>query len=61
MFLADPRTQRIICEPKQSNPAILRVMSDAGMHVETVSCSCYPRSLVQTVLIQNSTVVPFPL
>lgn len=53
MFLADPRTHRIICEPKQSNPAILKVMSDAGMHVETVSYSCYARFPVQTILIQN--------
>lgn len=37
MFLADPRTLRVIGEPKKSNAAIIRTSQDAGMHLQTVS------------------------
>lgn len=37
MFLSDPRTLRIIGEPKRNNPAIIKTSCDAGMHLETVS------------------------
>lgn len=34
-FLSDPRTVRLVGEPKRSNPAILKTSVDAGMHFET--------------------------
>ncbi|KAL5534935.1 hypothetical protein ACEPAF_3025 [Sanghuangporus sanghuang] len=37
MFLADPRTWRIIGEPKRINGPIIRTSEDAGMHLETKS------------------------
>lgn len=37
MFLSDPRTLRIVGEPKRNNPAIIKTSCDAGMHLETVS------------------------
>ncbi|TDL21205.1 hypothetical protein BD410DRAFT_840675 [Rickenella mellea] len=36
LFLADPRTQRIIGEPKHGNAAIMKMSIDGGMHVQTV-------------------------
>ena len=37
MFLSDVRTVRIISEPKSINPGVVKLMLDAGMHIETVS------------------------
>ncbi|KAI0795395.1 acyl-CoA N-acyltransferase [Abortiporus biennis] len=34
LFLADPRTDRIIGEPKESNPAVLKLSLDIGMNIE---------------------------
>ncbi|EJD04589.1 uncharacterized protein FOMMEDRAFT_28247 [Fomitiporia mediterranea MF3/22] len=37
LFLADPRTTRIIGEPKRINGPIIKTSIDAGMHLETQS------------------------
>lgn len=36
MFLADPRTARIIGEPNAGNPAIIKMSIDGGMSIQTV-------------------------
>ncbi|KAI5118339.1 hypothetical protein M0805_009142 [Coniferiporia weirii] len=46
MFLADPRTARIIGEPKRNNPAIIRTSIDAGMHLETSFYFPYKHSVM---------------
>ena len=37
IFLADPRTEHAIGEPKADNGAIVQVSLDSTMHIETVS------------------------
>ena len=37
MFIADPRTERAIGEPKSNNPAIIQSSLYIGMHLQTVS------------------------
>ena len=37
LFLSDPRTLRIIGEPKASNAAVIRLSEATGMNVNTVS------------------------
>ena len=37
IFLSDPRTQRVIGEPKVSNHGVIRLSEATGMHVHTVS------------------------
>jgi len=44
LFLADPRAERVIGEPKASNAAIVKISVDNGMHVETVFDFPYKRS-----------------
>ncbi|KAF8149406.1 acyl-CoA N-acyltransferase [Crassisporium funariophilum] len=44
IFLADPRTDRVIGEPSESNRAIMKVALNAGFHVETVFDFPYKRS-----------------
>lgn len=39
MFLADPRTDRIIGEPSADNPGIKRTSDAAGLHVHSVGLS----------------------
>ena len=36
IFLADPRTAKIIGEPKRINGAIIKMSINAGMHLQTV-------------------------
>ncbi|EIW77302.1 hypothetical protein CONPUDRAFT_109849 [Coniophora puteana RWD-64-598 SS2] len=45
-FLADPRTDRVIGEPKLDNPAILKVDLDSAMHFETIFDFPYKRSVL---------------
>ncbi|KIJ64046.1 hypothetical protein HYDPIDRAFT_91251 [Hydnomerulius pinastri MD-312] len=49
LFLADPRTERVIGEPKADNAAIIQVSLDATMHIATVFDFPYKRSAM-TVL-----------
>ena len=37
MFLSDPRTERIVAEPKASNTSVMKLILNSGMHIETVS------------------------
>lgn len=37
IFLADPRTDRVIGEPSEENAAIIKVADNAGFHLQTVS------------------------
>ena len=37
IFLADPRTEHAIGEPRADNGAIVQVSLDSTMHIETVS------------------------
>ncbi|THG98059.1 hypothetical protein EW145_g7490 [Phellinidium pouzarii] len=46
MFLADPRTARIIGEPKRNNPAIIKTSVDAGMHIKTAFYFPYKYSVM---------------
>ena len=39
MFLSDHRTFRVVGEPKRSNPGVVKLSLDAGMHLDTVSPS----------------------
>ena len=45
IFLADPRTWRIVGEPKRANPPIIKTSIDAGMHLETVSTIHLPKNI----------------
>ena len=38
-LILDPRTERLIGEPKISNPGIIALCLDTDMHVQTVSFS----------------------
>ena len=49
MFLADHRTYRIIGEPKRSNPGVVKLSLDAGMHLDTVSYCFISPVLLQLI------------
>lgn len=48
-FLADPRTERAIGEPRADNAAIVKVCLDASMHIETIFDFPYKRSAMTCV------------
>lgn len=48
-FLADPRTERAIGEPRADNAAIVKVSLDAAMHIETIFDFPYKRSVMTCV------------
>lgn len=48
-FLADPRTERGIGEPRADNASIVRVSLDAAMHIETIFDLPYKRSVMTCI------------
>jgi hypothetical protein len=36
-FLTDPRTEKVMAEPKAANTSVLKVQLDSAMHIATVS------------------------
>ncbi|KAF9231745.1 acyl-CoA N-acyltransferase [Melanogaster broomeanus] len=49
LFLADPRTERVMAEPNAQNPAMLQVSLDATMHIATLFDFPYKRSALTFV------------
>jgi len=45
-FLSDPRTERVIGEPKANNPGIIKVSLETGMHIMTMFDFPYKRSVM---------------
>ena len=58
IFLSDPRTERVIGEPRRDNAAIMRTTQDAGMREETVG---YNHSLFKSCAHLVYPDLPFPL
>ncbi|KAF8149405.1 acyl-CoA N-acyltransferase [Crassisporium funariophilum] len=46
IFLADPRTDRVVGEPSENNKAIVKVAINSGFHIETVFDFPYKRSVM---------------
>ncbi|KAI0072067.1 hypothetical protein K474DRAFT_1668261 [Panus rudis PR-1116 ss-1] len=46
LLLADPRTERVIGEPKAANPRIVKLSLDVGMHLQTIFDFPYKRSVL---------------
>ncbi|KAJ3501146.1 hypothetical protein NLJ89_g9471 [Agrocybe chaxingu] len=44
IFLADPRTDRVLGEPDQENTAIIKVALNSGFHIQTIIDFPYKRS-----------------
>jgi hypothetical protein len=45
-FLADPRTEKVMVEPKAENTSIIKVEFDSAMHIATVSQSFNSTTIV---------------
>ncbi|KAG2123668.1 acyl-CoA N-acyltransferase [Suillus cothurnatus] len=48
-FLADPRTEKVMVEPKAENTSIIKVEFDSAMHIATIFDFPYKRSVLACV------------
>ncbi|KAL0960590.1 hypothetical protein HGRIS_005624 [Hohenbuehelia grisea] len=46
LFLADPRTDRVVAEPKATNAGAVQAVLNAGMHAQTIFDFPYKRSML---------------